>query len=113
MPRTGRPRAVPIGPSSVCRWEASARSSWALKRPDLYAFAAGISPAVEVPSRPFSIKRPFHWRSHRSIFGPWGGRAQQENDPFVLARSVDPSHTPYLFITCGDQEGLLAANRKL
>ena len=85
----------------------------ALKRPDLFVFTAGISPAVDVPSRPFSIKRPLQWRYHRSIFGPWGGRVQQENDPFVLARSADPGRTPYLFLTCGDQEGLLPANRKL
>jgi len=85
----------------------------ALKRPDLFSFAAGISPAVDVPSRPFSIKRPLQWRYHRSIFGPWNGRVQQENDPFVLTRSADPAKTPYLFLTCGDQEGLLPANRKL
>jgi putative tributyrin esterase len=29
----------------------------------------------------------------------------------VLARSADPSKTPYLFLTCGNQEGLLPANR--
>lgn len=86
---------------------------FALKRPDLFAFAAGISPAVDVPSRPFSIKRPLQWRYHRSIFGPWGGRVQQENDPFVLARSTIPGNAPYLFLTCGDREGLLSANRRL
>jgi S-formylglutathione hydrolase FrmB len=85
----------------------------ALKRPDLFAFVGGISPAVDVPSRPFSIKRPLQWRYHRSIFGPWGGRVQQENDPFVLARSADPGKIPYIFLTCSDQEGLLPANRKL
>jgi enterochelin esterase-like enzyme len=29
----------------------------------------------------------------------------------VLARSADPARTPYLFLTCGEQEGLLPANR--
>lgn len=85
----------------------------AFKRSDLFAFVGGISPAVDVPSRPFSIKRPLQWRYHRSIFGPWGGRLQQENDPFVLAASADPRSVPYLFLTCGDQEGLLPANRRL
>jgi len=85
----------------------------ALKRPDLFGFAAGISSAVDVPSRPFSIKRTLQWRYHRSIFGAWNGRVQQDNDPFVLARAADPSKTPFLFLTCGDQEGLLPANRKL
>ena len=84
----------------------------ALKRPDLFAFAGAISPAVDVPSRPFSVKRPLQWRYHRSVFGPWDGQVQRDNDPFVLVRAADPEKTPYLFLTCGDQEGLLPANRK-
>ncbi len=83
----------------------------AFSHPDLFVFSAGISPAVDVPSRPFSIKRISQWQHHRSIFGPWGGQAQRSGDPFVLARAADPAKTPYLFLTCGDQEGLLPANR--
>lgn len=85
----------------------------ALKHPELFAFAGGISPAVDVPTRPFSIKRISQWRFHSSIFGPSGGQTRRENDPYALARSVDPTRTPYLFLTCGEQEGLLPANRKL
>jgi S-formylglutathione hydrolase FrmB len=84
----------------------------ALAHPDLFAFAGGLSSAIDVPSRPFSWKRIQQWRSHRSIFGPWGSQTQRENDPFVLVRSADPAKTPYLFITCGEQEGLLPANRR-
>jgi S-formylglutathione hydrolase FrmB len=84
----------------------------ALKHPDLFFFAAGISPAIDVPSRPFSVKRVDQWRHHSSIFGPWGGQTRRDNDPFVLARSADPSKTPYLYLSCGDKEGLLPANRK-
>jgi len=40
-----------------------------LKHPDLFAFAGALSPAVDVPSRPFSIKRIGQWREHSSIFG--------------------------------------------
>jgi len=83
----------------------------ALRHPELFAFAGGISAALDVPSRPFSIKRLEQWRRHRAIFGPWEGQRQHENDPFVLARSADPARTPYLFLTCGEQEGLLATNR--
>ena len=83
----------------------------ALKRPELFAFAAGLSPAIDVPSRPFSIKRIQQWRVHRSIFGAWGSQTRRDNDPFVLARSADPNQTPYLFLTCGEREGLLPANR--
>ncbi len=83
----------------------------ALSHPELFVFAGGISPAVDVPSRPFSIKRIGQWRHHRSIFGPWGSQSRYNGDPFVLARTVDPARTPYLFLTCGEQEGLLPANR--
>lgn len=83
----------------------------ALRYPKLFAFAGGLSPAVDVPSRPFSIKRPFQWRFHRSIFGPTGSQTRHDNDPFVLARSADPEMTAYFFLVCGDREGLLPANR--
>jgi S-formylglutathione hydrolase FrmB len=83
----------------------------ALSHPELFAFAGGISPAVDVPSRPFSIKRIGQWRYHKSIFGPWGSPARRSGDPFVLARTAEPAKTPYLFLTCGEQEGLLPANR--
>jgi putative tributyrin esterase len=83
-----------------------------LAHPELFNFAGGLSSAIDVPSRPFSLKRIQQWRSHRSIFGPWGGSTQRYNDPFVLARTADPIQTPYLFLSCGEQEGLLPANRQ-
>lgn len=83
----------------------------ALKHPELYTFAAGISSALDVPTRPFSIKRVGQWQQHRSIFGDWNGKVQKENDPYTLARTVDPTRIPYLYLSCGDKEGLLPANR--
>ncbi len=83
----------------------------AFRHPDLFLFAAGLSAAIDVPSRPFSIKRIEQWRRHRAIFGPWNGQVQRENDPFVLVRSADPGKTPYFFLGCGEQEGLLSVNR--
>ena len=84
----------------------------ALKHPELFAFVGAMSPAIDVPSRPFSIKRISQWRHHRSIFGPWNGQHQRDNDPYVLARSADVAKTPYFFLSCGDTEGLLPANKK-
>lgn len=83
----------------------------ALRHPELFVFAGGISAALDVPSRPFSIRRLEQWRRHRAIFGPWDGQIQHDNDPLVLARGADPKKTPYLFLTCGEQEGLLGVNR--
>ena len=84
----------------------------ALKHPELFVFAGGMSPALDVPSRPFSIKRVGQYRQHSSIFGPWGSQDRRASDPFVLARSAGPAQSPYIFLTCGDQEGLLATNKK-
>ena len=84
----------------------------ALKHPDLFIYAGGLSPALDVPSRPFSIKRVGQYRQHSSIFGPWESQGRRASDPFVLVRSADPAQTPYLFFTCGDQEGLLLTNRR-
>ena len=84
----------------------------ALKHPDLFIFAGGLSSALDVPSRPFSIKRVSQYRQHSSIFGPWGSQSRRASDPFVLVHSADPTQAPYLYLTCGDQEGLLPTNRR-
>jgi len=84
----------------------------ALKHHDLFVFAGGISSAIDVPSRAFSIKRIGQYRAHAAIFGSWGSDHRRQNDPFVLARTADPEAASYFFLTCGDQEGLLPANKK-
>lgn len=84
----------------------------ALSHPDLFVFAAGISPAIDVPSRPYSDKRDSQWKRHSAIFGPWGSQSRHDNDPFVLARSVTPQDVPYIYLSCGDQEGLLPSNKQ-
>jgi len=78
----------------------------------MFVFAAGLSSAVDVPSRPFSIRRAEQYRQHSLIFGPWGSEARRSRDPFVLARTVDPTKVPFMFLTCGDREGFLAPNRQ-
>lgn len=82
-----------------------------LRHPDLFYFAGGLSSAIDVPSRPFSIKRISQWRHHSSIFGAWKSQSRRENDPFVIARSADPAKAPYFYLSCGDREGLLHANK--
>lgn len=84
----------------------------ALKYPSLYRFVGALSPALDVPSRPFSIKRISQYRYHASIFGPWGSSTRKENDPFVLVRKADLNTMAYVYFTCGEQEGLLPSNRQ-
>ena len=82
-----------------------------LRHPDMYAFVGGLSSALDAPGRPFSIARIGQYRHYRSIFGSVDSASRRENDPFVLAGSADPAKMPYFFLTCSDNEGLLATNR--
>ncbi len=84
----------------------------ALRHPDLFVFAGGISSAIDVPRRAFTWKRFHQSRHYGSIFGRSGSQSRRANDPFVLARTVNPQDAPYFFLTCGEQEGLLPANRE-
>jgi putative tributyrin esterase len=84
----------------------------ALRHPDVFIFAAGISSAIDVPRRPFSFKRLQQSRHYNSIFGTSGSQTRRDNDPFVLLRTANPQTAPYFFLTCGEQEGLLPANRE-
>lgn len=84
----------------------------ALTRPDLFAFAGAISPAIDVPSRSFSMRRWSQSLRFRNIFGPAGSDTRVHSDPFVLVKTADPDKTPYLYITAGDQEALLDPIRR-
>jgi putative tributyrin esterase len=84
----------------------------ALRHPGLFVFVAGLSSAIDVPRRAFTVRRLQQSRHYSAIFGPVGSQTRRDNDPFMLIRTVDPEVTPYLFLTCGEQEGLLPANRE-
>lgn len=83
-----------------------------LKHPELFTFAGGLSPALDVTRRSFVFKRFHQSRHYAAIFGPAGSPTRQASDPFVLVRAADPEKAPYFFLTCGEQEGLLPANRE-
>jgi putative tributyrin esterase len=83
-----------------------------LRRPDLFTFIGGLSSAIDVPRRPFSIKRFGQSRHFNAIFGAGGSETRRQNDPYVLVRSANPGTAPYFFLTCGEQEGFLPANRE-
>jgi putative tributyrin esterase len=83
-----------------------------LHHPDLFAFVGGISSAIDVPRRAFTVRRLQQSRHYKLIFGGSGSQTRRENDPFVLVRSANPEAVPYFFLTCGEQESLLPANRE-
>ena len=84
----------------------------AIRHPGLFAFAGGLSSAIDVPRRAFTIKRLQQSRQYESIFGPSGSPTRRDRDPFVLFKRANPAAAPYFFLTCGEQEGLLPANRE-
>lgn len=83
-----------------------------LKHPELFIFVGGLSSALDVTRRAFAIQRFHQSRHYAAIFGPAGSPTRRASDPFVLARAADPEKAPYFFLTCGEQEGLLPANRE-
>ena len=84
----------------------------ALRHPDRFGFVGGISSAIDVPRRAFTIKRFQQSRHYNSIFGPSGSQTRRDSDPFVLIRTANPEAAPYFLLTCGEQEGLMPANRE-
>jgi putative tributyrin esterase len=80
---------------------------YALKRPDMFAFAGALSPAIEVTERGFNWMRFGQSERFRHIFGPKGSEARRAADPFVLVKTADPGKTPYLYLTAGADEPLL------
>jgi S-formylglutathione hydrolase FrmB len=84
----------------------------ALTRPELFSFGGALSPAIDVPSRRFTLRRWGQYLRFRNIFGPRGSRTRLASDPFVLVQSANPGVTPYLYLTAGDREALLAPNRR-
>jgi S-formylglutathione hydrolase len=89
-----------------------AAAKLALTRPESFVFAGALSPAIDAPSRRFSWRCWEESLLFRSIFGATGSESRRKSDPFVLVESADPAKTPYLYLTAGEQEVLLGANRR-
>jgi putative tributyrin esterase len=81
----------------------------ALRFPDEYAFAAGLSSALDATRRPFAPKRFGQSLRYLRIFGTYGGNARRTNDVFRLAQQAQAA--PYMYLACGTSEPLLEANR--
>jgi S-formylglutathione hydrolase FrmB len=87
-------------------------TKFALKYPNMFAFAAAFSSAYHVPGDidTTDASSPFHEILLR-VFGPTGDPTRQANNVFELARKVDPKTLPYLWISCGTSDNLLQSNR--
>jgi S-formylglutathione hydrolase FrmB len=79
----------------------------ALAQPELFSFAGAISPAVHIPSLPFSWRRFWQSVRLRRVFGSDGSVTRRAADPFEMVKSADPAKTPYMYVTAGEKDPML------
>jgi len=83
---------------------------WALRRPDRFAAAAGLSGALRVGGVRTRRVRPEDPRLWERV---WGDRdpAGTDDDPFHLVAHADPASAPALYVSCGTEDPLIDDNR--
>lgn len=88
---------------------------FALKHPELFAFAASMSGALAVASWTPDLPLPEFVRpSVQRVYGDAGSAARLENDVYKLARELSPERAkalPFLYLDCGTEDFLINNNR--
>ncbi len=84
----------------------------ALRHPERFQFVGALSGAIDAPRRAFSLRRRNQSKHFRELFGAEGSETRSGNNPFVLAKRTELKAGPYFYLTCGQQEGLLAPNQE-
>ncbi len=87
---------------------------FALKYPGTFIFAASFSGAevfVHDPNYKIPFPQKYVDQIH-DIFGDGMTQARTDNDIFELAKKRTPEQLPYLVVTCGTEDRLLASNRE-
>jgi len=83
----------------------------ALRHPQLFSFAAGMSSAIDMAERSFRWRAPSASFGIRDTFGPMGSETRKTSDPYKLIASLQQP-APYFYLTCGQQESLLEPNQR-
>ena len=89
----------------------------ALKRPELFAFAASMSGALNAARIVESTGEPAFEEllpSLREVFGDDRSATRIENDLFAIARKIGAEAAaamPYIYFDCGCEDGFLEVNR--
>jgi S-formylglutathione hydrolase FrmB len=90
-----------------------------VKYPDKFIFAASMSGALDVATRPESYLR-FKWEAMRvsveQTFGPPDNPTRADNDLYKLFRNLPAERLaslPFIYLDCGTEDGLVAPNREL
>jgi S-formylglutathione hydrolase FrmB len=88
---------------------------FALKHPELFAFAASMSGALAVASwTPDQHLPEFIRPSVMRVYGDAGSSVRLENDLYKLARELTPERAkalPFIYLDCGTEDFLLSNNR--
>jgi putative tributyrin esterase len=88
---------------------------FALKHPEMFAFAASMSGALGAASWTPEIDLPAFVRpSLARVYGPASSDVRRANDVFRLARDLTPeavARLPYLYLDCGTEDFLISNSR--
>lgn len=81
---------------------------FALRYPQLFAFAASFSGAFDAPRTDVVVSAPDERsKTLLRIFGPAGGETRRRNDLFELLRAVgEKTRLPYLYVSTGSGDPL-------
>lgn len=89
-----------------------AAMKFALKRPDLFAFAGSLSGALNAGTN-LNAQRPEFRAKLLEVFGPEGSPTRRQNDVFRLLNASAPQTPyPYLYLACGTSDYFLQTNRE-
>lgn len=81
--------------------------SLALRHPQMFSYAGGISPAILMAARAFPASAIS--LAINDALGPMGSETRNASDPFQLIEAPQPdAPIPYFYLTCGDSENLRA-----
>jgi putative tributyrin esterase len=82
-----------------------------LKYPQLFSIAASFSGALNAPDG-LSHDQPAFVEQLKRVYGSVDSRTRPDNDIYELVKFANPEKLPYLYLTCGTADHLLAANRE-
>jgi S-formylglutathione hydrolase FrmB len=84
---------------------------FALKYPEIFAFAGSLSGAFDAPLN-LDSRVPEFREKLLLVFGPRDDPNRSANDLFLLLDQIDASHLPFLYVECGTEDGFLPINRE-
>ena len=88
-----------------------AAMKFALKYPDLFAFAGSLSGALNAGTNLYAQRTEFRAKL-LEVFGPEGSPTRAQNDVFTLVNAAPSTPYPYLYLACGTSDYFLATNRE-